>query len=86
MKRKPIEQEVIVGAGAASGIGRETALQPASRSARLVVADFGEAGLRSLTMRHSLTTWLDLHPAIRAASVVGAGLAADAVLAPRIGA
>lgn len=48
MKRKPINQQVVAVAGVASGIGRETALQLASRGAKLVVADFDEAGLDSL--------------------------------------
>lgn len=48
MKRKPIEQQVIVVVGVASGIGRETTLQLARRGARLVVADFDEDGLMGL--------------------------------------
>jgi NAD(P)-dependent dehydrogenase (short-subunit alcohol dehydrogenase family) len=48
VKRKPIEQQVMVVMGAASGIGRETALQLAAQGARLVVADFDGDGLTSL--------------------------------------
>jgi enoyl-[acyl-carrier-protein] reductase (NADH) len=48
VNRKPIEQQVMVVMGAASGIGRETALQLASQGASLVVADFDGDGLTSL--------------------------------------
>lgn len=49
MKRKPINQQVVVIAGAASGIGRETARQFAERGARVVAADIDSQGLQSLT-------------------------------------
>lgn len=48
MQLKPIEHQVVAVVGAASGIGRETALQFAARGARLVVADNDELGLRTL--------------------------------------
>lgn len=48
MKRKPIDQQVVVIVGAASGIGRETALAFARRGAHLVVADIDGEGLPSL--------------------------------------
>lgn len=45
-----------------------------------VEGDYG-----NLRMDHSLSTWLDLHPTIKAVSIVGASLAAGAVLAQRTG-
>ncbi len=45
---KPIEEQVVVVVGAASGIGRETALQFARRGARLVAADNDALGLETL--------------------------------------
>lgn len=49
MRLKPIEQQVVVIVGTASGIGRETAHLFAARGARLVLADNDEAGLQSLS-------------------------------------
>ncbi len=48
MKLKPIEQQVVAVVGASSGIGRETALQFANRSAKVVVSARSESGLASL--------------------------------------
>jgi NAD(P)-dependent dehydrogenase (short-subunit alcohol dehydrogenase family) len=55
MRRKPIEQQIVVIVGCASGIGRETALQFAERGARLVLADNDAAGVEKLAeeIRHS---------------------------------
>jgi NAD(P)-dependent dehydrogenase (short-subunit alcohol dehydrogenase family) len=48
MKLKPIDEQVAVVFGAASGIGRETALQFAQRGANVLVADNDEVGLQTL--------------------------------------
>jgi NAD(P)-dependent dehydrogenase (short-subunit alcohol dehydrogenase family) len=48
MQLKPIAGQVVVVAGASSGIGRETALEFARRGAKLVVAARGEKGLETL--------------------------------------
>jgi NAD(P)-dependent dehydrogenase (short-subunit alcohol dehydrogenase family) len=48
MKHKPIGEQVVVVLGAASGIGRETALRFASRGAKVVVADNDASGLETL--------------------------------------
>jgi len=48
MKLKPINEQVVVIAGASSGIGRETALRLAERGAKVVVAARSESGLASL--------------------------------------
>lgn len=48
MQLKPVSEQVVVVAGASSGIGRETALRFASRGAKLVVAARSEPGLTSL--------------------------------------
>ncbi len=48
MKHRPIDQQVVAIMGSASGIGRETALQFASRGAKLVIADNDAKGLKSL--------------------------------------
>jgi len=48
MKLKPINEQVVVLLGAASGIGRETALRFAGRGAKVVVAARSEPGLASL--------------------------------------
>jgi NAD(P)-dependent dehydrogenase (short-subunit alcohol dehydrogenase family) len=48
MALKPIRQQVVVVAGAASGIGRETALRFARRGAKVVAAARSEPALRSL--------------------------------------
>ena len=48
MQLKPINQQVVVVVGAASGIGRETALQFAKRGAKVVVSARSEPGLQSL--------------------------------------
>lgn len=49
MKHRPIRDQVVCVVGAASGIGRETALQFGAHGARLVVADNDEEGLRTVT-------------------------------------
>jgi NAD(P)-dependent dehydrogenase (short-subunit alcohol dehydrogenase family) len=48
MKHKPIAEQVVVVLGAASGIGRETALRFASRGAKVVVADNDAGSLETL--------------------------------------
>jgi NAD(P)-dependent dehydrogenase (short-subunit alcohol dehydrogenase family) len=48
MRLKSVEDQVVVIAGASSGIGRETALRFADRGAKVVAAARGEPGLRSL--------------------------------------
>src|SRR4051794_5369560 len=48
MNLKPINEQVVVLLGAASGIGRETALRFAERGAKVVVAARSESGLSSL--------------------------------------
>lgn len=48
MRLKPVQDQVVVVFGASSGIGRQAALDFASRGARVVVAARGEAGLQSL--------------------------------------
>jgi len=48
MQLKPINQQVVAVVGASSGIGRETALQFASRGAKLVVSGRSESKLASL--------------------------------------
>lgn len=48
MQLKPIDQQVVAVVGASSGIGRETALQFASRGAKVVVASRSRPGLESL--------------------------------------
>lgn len=48
MQLKPIERQVVVVAGASSGIGRETALQFAKRGAKVVVSGRSESKLASL--------------------------------------
>ncbi|MDP9363716.1 MAG: SDR family oxidoreductase [Chloroflexota bacterium] len=48
MQLKPINEQVVVIAGASSGIGRETALRFAERGAKVVVAARSEPGLASL--------------------------------------
>lgn len=48
MQLKPIAQQVIAVVGASSGIGRDTALQFASRGAKVVVAARNQDGLDSL--------------------------------------
>lgn len=48
MRLRPIEEQVVVVMGASSGIGRETAIEFASRGARVVVAARGQEGLDSL--------------------------------------
>ncbi|MCU0537069.1 MAG: SDR family oxidoreductase [Hydrococcus sp. Prado102] len=48
MQLKPIDRQVVVVAGASSGIGRETALQFAKRGAKLVVSGRSESKLASL--------------------------------------
>ncbi|NMG09682.1 SDR family oxidoreductase [Brasilonema sp. UFV-L1] len=48
MKLKPINQQVVSVVGAASGIGRETALQFARRGAKVVVSARSQSGLESL--------------------------------------
>lgn len=48
MRFRPIEEQVVVVMGASSGIGRETALELASRGAKVVVSARGEEGLDSL--------------------------------------
>jgi NAD(P)-dependent dehydrogenase (short-subunit alcohol dehydrogenase family) len=48
MKLKPISEQVVVLLGAASGIGRETALRFAERGAKVIVAARSEPGLASL--------------------------------------
>jgi NAD(P)-dependent dehydrogenase (short-subunit alcohol dehydrogenase family) len=48
MQLKPIDQQVVVVVGASSGIGREAALQFASRGAKVVVSARSESGLKSL--------------------------------------
>lgn len=48
MQLKPIDQQVVAIVGASSGIGRKTALQFASRGAKLVVAARSQPGLDSL--------------------------------------
>jgi NAD(P)-dependent dehydrogenase (short-subunit alcohol dehydrogenase family) len=48
MELKPINEQVVVLLGAASGIGRETALRFAERGAKVVVAARSEPGLASL--------------------------------------
>ena len=48
MRLKPINEQVVVIAGASSGIGRETALRFAERAAKVVVAARSEPGLASL--------------------------------------
>src|SRR5438270_5649358 len=48
MQHKPIHQQVIAVVGAASGIGRETALLAASRGAAVAAFDNDEAGLQTL--------------------------------------
>jgi len=49
VKHRPIDQQVVAIMGSASGIGRETAFQFASRGAKLVIADNDAKGLKSLT-------------------------------------
>jgi len=48
MRRKPLNEQVIVVCGASSGIGRETALQLAAAGAKIVVGARSEDGLDSL--------------------------------------
>ncbi|MFH7027629.1 MAG: SDR family oxidoreductase [Heteroscytonema crispum UTEX LB 1556] len=48
MQLKPINQQVVAVVGASSGIGRNAALQFASRGAKVVVAARSQAGLESL--------------------------------------
>ena len=48
LKLKPMRDQVVVVMGAASGIGRATAVRFAREGAKVVVAARGEAGLRSL--------------------------------------
>ncbi len=48
MKLKPIEEQVVVIAGASSGIGREAALRFARQGAKVVVSARGDEGLHSL--------------------------------------
>ncbi|HEY9667524.1 MAG TPA: SDR family oxidoreductase [Coleofasciculaceae cyanobacterium] len=48
MQLKPINQQVVAVIGASSGIGRETAIQFATRGAKLVVSARSEQGLNSL--------------------------------------
>ena len=48
MQLKPVEEQVVVVMGASSGIGRDTALQFASRGVKVVVSARGEKGLDSL--------------------------------------
>lgn len=48
MRLRPIEEQVVVIMGASSGIGRETALEFASRGAKVVISARGEEGLDSL--------------------------------------
>lgn len=48
VQSRPIEEQVVAIVGTASGIGRETAVQFASRGTKLVVADNDDAGLASL--------------------------------------
>src|SRR3954454_24484300 len=48
MKLKPVQEQVVVIAGASSGIGRETALRFAERGAKVVVTARSESGLTSL--------------------------------------
>ncbi|MFL5576151.1 MAG: SDR family oxidoreductase [Gemmatimonadaceae bacterium] len=48
MRLKPVQEQVAVILGAASGIGRETALRLAERGAKVVVAARSEPGLKSL--------------------------------------
>ncbi|MBD0265234.1 MAG: SDR family NAD(P)-dependent oxidoreductase, partial [Tolypothrix sp. Co-bin9] len=48
MQLKPINQQVVVVVGASSGIGRNAALQFASRGAKVVVAARSQPGLESL--------------------------------------
>jgi NAD(P)-dependent dehydrogenase (short-subunit alcohol dehydrogenase family) len=48
MKRRPVEEQVVAIAGAASGIGRATALSFAQRGARVAAFDNDARGLQSL--------------------------------------
>ncbi|GAB1542153.1 SDR family oxidoreductase [Scytonema sp. NUACC21] len=48
MQLKPINQQVVAVVGASSGIGRETAIQFASRGAKVVVSARSEPGIDSL--------------------------------------
>jgi len=48
MKLKPVQEQVVVIAGASSGIGRETALRFAEGGAKVVVTARSESGLTSL--------------------------------------
>ncbi|HEX7005213.1 MAG TPA: SDR family oxidoreductase [Trueperaceae bacterium] len=48
MRLRPVEDQVVVVMGASSGIGRETAIEFASRGAKVVVSARGEEGLDSL--------------------------------------
>ncbi|MGF1495488.1 MAG: SDR family oxidoreductase [Elainellaceae cyanobacterium] len=51
MQLKPIPQQVVVIAGASSGIGRDAALEFAQRGARVAVAARNQQGLDSLVQR-----------------------------------
>lgn len=62
MRYRPLQEQVVVVVGAASGIGRETALQLGQKGAKLVVADNDEEGLRTLVdeVRSSGSTITDV--------------------------
>lgn len=55
MELKPVREQVVVVAGASSGMGRETAIRFARKGAQVVVAARSEPGLTSLVdeIRHS---------------------------------